>query len=133
MDVEFKAKVQERIESYLDAIESSGEFVVEQAPLVAQEYINWVFWQSTIYACVFAVASVATIVPAAVISWKMWKAEKKDVIEKGLPPLSPFPVAVGVILSFIFLVPLVINLMSATKAVVAPRVVLLEQIRELLP
>ncbi len=133
MDVEFKAKVQQRIESYLDAIESSGEFVVEQAPLVAQEYINWVFWQSTIYVCVFAVASVATIVPAVVISWKMWQREKKDVIEKGLPPLSPFPVAVGVILSFIFLVPLVTNLMSATKAVVAPRVVLLEQIKELLP
>lgn len=119
-------ELQTRITQYLDAIESSaetaGDFVVEQTPLLAQEYLAWMFWSNVFIAAL-------TLLVAAVcglICYLLIRASKKH----------PGVLAEAVFLSGFFgLVCVAIACTAAYDAIkvtVAPRVVLLEAVKDLL-
>ncbi|QDV61115.1 hypothetical protein [Crateriforma conspicua] len=134
----FSVEMQERISAYLDAVESSadvaGNFVLEQTPLVAQEFLAWTFWGSVINGCLWGVLLVALAVPAVKLLRYAWKF---DMSENGLkgetPPASVF--------AFLFLVVVLIGpatgaiseFRTAARTAIAPRVVLLEKVADMLP
>ncbi|MAT51534.1 MAG: hypothetical protein CMK32_10165 [Porticoccaceae bacterium] len=112
-------EIKQRINGYLDAVESAandaGGFVMDQAPLVAQEYVSWMFWSGMLLflTCLFAIL-VLVFVPI----WK-WKAIKENQME----PIIIAPLMVAVML----VTPAMIGGSQALKASVAPRVILLEK------
>lgn len=121
-------ELQERIEGYLDAVESSantaGEFAAEQVPLVAQEYLAWVFWGGV----VLLLAALVGILLSAVAAYVFWKTKDslKHVEANVLSAMAALALATG---SFIAAVPATYNIVKVT---VAPRVVLIEKAAELI-
>ena len=128
MNEEFKTDIESRITSYLDAIEASagtaGEFVAEQTPLVAQEYLAWLFWGSVMKS---AGLGVAFLLLSIVIYVAVRCMKKHEVWE--VSPFLAFPIFGLIFSSF----ELVRGLIQVVKVIVAPRVVLLEKVAELLP
>jgi hypothetical protein len=123
-------EIQQRISSYLDAIEKhaqgAGEFATEQAPIVAQEYLSWMFWNSTIIiaACALVITVCACIVYMSVRS-----------IVRTKDPWDDHPEALFLVFPIMFIffsvVHTVDNIQVSVKVKVAPRVVLLEKVAEL--
>ena len=121
--------IQERITGYLDAIEShadkAGDFIVEQTPLLAQEYLVWYWWE---HALVLAggVLFLLTVPFSIYLAYKVGKIfrEAEPVIGAGILAL------IGLIagLSMIWT-----STAHVIKVSVAPRVVLLEAAKDLLP
>lgn len=128
MDESIKNELKIRIESYLEAIESgasqAGEFVLKETPLVAQEYLAWTFWSSTLSAGTsFAVAVLSILVVK-----RLWGWVTKDAENHECAPLLVFPFGVLIPSIAIFGT----NAAMALKVSVAPRVVLLEKIGEMI-
>lgn len=134
MDESLKAEINERVMRYLDAIESSateaGSFIVDQTPLVAQEYLSWYFWE----AAIASMASVTGLIGLLVVTVLLCKAVKRNwqKIRQGYnEPLLIIPAAVlGVAFCSCGAIA-VTNVRMAVKVTVAPRVVLLEKVQEL--
>lgn len=125
--------IEERVSKYLDAMESmadkAGNFVADQTPLVAQEFLLWEFW-SAIFAAIGFV-----FVAAAIIAASRWVWNRRPEYVKGGLDNDPYwlvgCLAIAVFLSnFIFLVAAVNRATRAVKVRVAPRVVLLETVRD---
>lgn len=115
--------MQKRLLAFLDAVESqansAGQFVIEQTPLVAQEYLAWTFWHGCLMA---AVASI----PLA-IGLYLLRRFLRDPDGDAAPPLfvlALFGSIFGLSAAFY-------GIHSAVKVTVAPRVVLLEKVAEL--
>lgn len=124
-------ELQQRLTMYLDAIEASaskaGDFVVEQTPLLAQEYLAWEFWSSVM----LCAASALVLVVLCAVFLRVWWAVKaeKDFDFNDHPemmflviPLLFVALGVGCVAH---------NGANAVKVKVAPRVVLMEKIAEL--
>lgn len=107
---------QQRLIAYLDRIEStvnaSTEFVASQAPDVAQQYLAWVFWVSSVLGVVFIAVSIAFL---------LFAKSCRD--NEGC--------AISVIISVVAFVPAACCITEAIKVCVAPKVVILEKVSEL--
>ena len=121
---------QKRIDGYLGAIESAankaGEFVEEQTPLLAQEYLAWEFW-SSLAACVALFVLGVTLFAAIFVSWKR-------IVGDETYEDHPEVLVVAAILLAASILPLGFsaeNGFRALKVSVAPRVVLMEKVMEL--
>jgi hypothetical protein len=123
-------ELQRRISSYLDAIETyaqgAGEFATEQAPLVAQEYLSWMFWSSllTIAACALVI-TVCTCIMYSAVRYIVRSKDSWDDHPQALFLVFP------IMFIFFSAVHAVDNIHVAVKVKVAPRVVLLEKVVEL--
>lgn len=122
--------VRDRIEGYLDAIESAantaGGFVVEQAPHVAQEYLVWRFWSNVAIAIVCAVVIIVWLAYVRRI-WKLagdtvYHSINAEFATKVSGSLIMLPAVVGFLVSSF----------CAIKVCVAPRLVLLEKVSSLI-
>lgn len=108
--------------------EQAEGFVLEQAPLVVQEYIAWFFWQNAISVFIW----LAFAIPAGVIALRFGgrSIAKLDlsVNEARVDGRDALVVVSGVVLLFclLSLVRVVPDGKDAIKALVAPRVVLIE-------
>ena len=127
MNEEIKSEVGSRILSYLDAVESSassaGEFIAEQTPLVAQEYLAWCFWGAMLmFAFALFVIMFSVFLMRLAVKWY----RDDCTMEAGFFVLI---VAIGGMLLGSFMVALAAE--RAVKVSVAPRVVLLEKVAEL--
>ncbi len=116
------AEISSRLAKYLDVIESgvksSADFIQEQAPLVVQEFLAWRFW-SSVCTCVVMIAIIAMCV------YFCRKIHKR--MEPGDEPVFIIPVTIAAICA----VSLYFNAGAAIKVKLAPRLVLIEEIREL--
>ncbi len=126
----------ERILKFLaDDIQSGRDFVMEQAPLVVQEYLTWVTWYHGIWVvcCLIAVAVVA---PLGTHALKRFIAEANSHNEgsaekleaEGAATISGFVVIVAVALGGGFGC---YNAICLIKVLVAPRIVILEYLSKL--
>lgn len=109
------------------AAETVGNFATEQTPLFVQEMINWIFWDNTITASVifFGLAIVAGIfVKYAKIFFGREITESWDGVNIVLGSVA---IAIW---SIVFYLGVVEPSKQAVKAVVAPRVVVVEKISE---
>lgn len=112
--------------------QSAGDFAITQAPLAAQEFIRWEIVGHGITAGLFLISGIAMLV-CGLLGFRYLCNAKTD-WEKG--PTSNFFIAVaGCFLGFIALVGLlpdgIREAKQSIKAYVAPRVVLIEKISEL--
>lgn len=127
-----KSELEAKLLSYLEALESATKntegFLVEQMPLVAQEYIDWYFW-SSLGIAVFC----ATVVCFAVIIG-FWARMREIALEKAGCDVEQYVamVIIAILTTVGFLVGLLTSLYHVLKVVVAPRLVLLEKIHYLL-
>ena len=121
-------ELQKRMMDYLDSLESTVQqgsgFLVEQAPLVCQEYVDWVFWSGVLLAVPCAACAILLFAFAA---WAARKAIKSKEADSqwwlAMALLVLFGLTIGV--------PSVLGVGDAVKASVAPRVVVLEKLAEL--
>ena len=124
MDKTFTDSIQDRVEGYLDAIESTagtaGEFVVEQTPLVAQEYLAWVFWGSVFWASLMGVVILGiAIVFRKLFAWA-WAFDGSDDRTSIDPPATVFVVGGAVIILSLPVIAFVCSTLEAIRVTVAP-------------
>lgn len=121
----------ELLEWMKGAAEKGGDFVAEQAPLLATEIVAWHFWSSVFIATVAVVAAVAMF--ACSVCFYRWSRCKKWYSDPEVPidgdckeyHLAPSGILCALSL-FALLVVAVPCAYEAVKASVAPRIVLIE-------
>lgn len=124
-------EIKQRIESYLDTLEKGAntatEFAIEQAPLVVQEFLAWEFWSNV----TIAAFSLAAFIVAALAL----KFIRKVSLKKPFDDCDFFIVFVGSAISLAAIIISTLAFASSTrhavKAKVAPRIIILEKVREL--
>jgi hypothetical protein len=119
-----------RITSYLDAVEQSaskaGEFISEQTPLLAQEYLAWEYWSNAICMPFIALAAIAV---GILVAWMVRASKDASCMDREIA-LHGATVIGGLAFPVCALL-FGVCLMNAAKVVIAPRVVLMEAVKEL--
>lgn len=123
MNEELKNKMSEYLVVLERDLKSVKDFSAEQVPLVVQEYINWIFWQNCVIAF-FMVIMVAFLYRI----WK-WIMDEKDV--KDDTALKVFISCMAMLLVSIPSLQSLYSITQMIKTTVAPRVVIIEKISEL--
>lgn len=130
MNDEKKAALDRVMGLLADSIQEGKEFVLEQAPLVAQEMIAYGRWTGVIATVLLLTGTIACSV-GAVKLWKIWAA--CDYHSADIQLCGSF--VGGIILSIASIVCFCNSIcfaMETIKAFVAPRLYLLEQVSHLL-
>lgn len=122
MDIDLKAKLIEYLKTVESTVSDAGEFVKAELPMVVSEYVSWCLVSHSI-GCVL---SVIGAVLGAILSCKTWGWINKPNAD-GLEPLIVIPICfcLGCFAGSVQ------NGLQATKAYVAPRIIVLEKIHEL--
>lgn len=123
MNEELKNKMSEYLVVLERDLKSVKDFSAEQVPLVVQEYINWIFWQN----CVIAFFMVIMIA----ILYRIWKwiMDEEDVKDDIAPKV--FISCMAMLLASLPSIQLIDSTTKMIKTTVAPRVVIIEKISEL--
>ena len=121
-------ELQQRLKKYMDFIESSvketGDFVIEQSPLVIQEFLSWYFYSHLFFLIVSVVFGLIFISIA-------FYALKGPIINDNDDVDIIATIAVC-IFSIISILSILYNSYNLIKVTVAPRLVILEKISELI-
>jgi len=131
--MELNEKLQDsatKILTWVEAgVEKGGDFVAEQTPLVAQEYITLMRFQSMFY----CLLSVLALLCFATIIYKIlrWYSANNGPEDRNGEPVV-FSVFVCGIAQALFVAAFCSNFPTCLKAWVAPRVLLLEKLSDLL-
>ena len=145
----------DRVDQVLDCVmqvaSDAKGFALAQAPLVAQEIVSWTFWSSILYAavytllCVFAVLAIyvtARRLDATATSLKDDATQRnKDTTWAYIPPSDDVKMRyvgqfrlinlASVLVVCLFAGPIANSIGWAIKASVAPRVVLIEELKRM--
>ena len=128
-------ELQTRLTKYLDFLDTTAkdgtDFLIEQAPLVVQDFLTWEFWHHILYG-VWLLIIPALLLAALICGWiALYRYYSKGDAEHGEPAIM------GLLGSFIGLAIIasistcgIKHWLMALKIHVAPRVYLLEHIRE---
>ncbi len=124
MDIDLKAKLIEYLKSVESTVSDAGEFVKAELPLVVSEYVRWVLVSNFAGCCLCIIGFAVSMT----FTWKVWKwLCKPENANEGAEPVMILPV----ILLASSIGGIVATGMEATKAYVAPRVLVLEKLQEL--
>ena len=125
MDEEIKGRLTSYLETLEQATSTASEFVVAEAPAIAQEYLAWVFWSNLAYvvALVIALALLLRLVAAGI------KEEGKDILDQNVA-VSILGVC-SLVAAVISLAVLIHSAAMLLKVTISPRLVLLEKVSEL--
>ena len=128
IDDSLKQKLLEYANSLETKVDQVGNFAESEIPLVIQEYVCWLFYESV---CLAAILIGVMLVLGVVYRWlfiNMFKFHEKD--EETLGGQSVLTlVFLGI--SLVLLIPTSYNLIYAVKCCVAPRVIVLEKIMDI--
>jgi hypothetical protein len=117
---EIKTKMVEYLQTFEAGVKKAGEFSAEQAPLVVQEFLAWEITRNGLFAMVLAPLLLITVIIAFRIHAKAQDADEKMFVWLfAAIPLVMFGVGFGACAE------------RAGKAYIAPRIVVLEKISEL--
>lgn len=129
--IDFNEEINSRITGYLDAIQSSvdsaGKFTVDQMPIVAQEYLSWTMYESVIWMFASAIFIAATIGCVRLFWWM-----SRDADSVGKPLVRGIATVVGMLFSFLFLSMFLSSVIEIVKVQIAPRIVLIEKLSDLI-
>ena len=122
---------EQNINQAIDWLQKTGgqiqEFTAEQAPLYCREVVAWQLW-SSIAGVVGSLLIAAAAVYIAAKS-RRWIAENVQEVHPGAI-FGSMAILAAIVLSFVGIYQ---NAQSAIKAVVAPRMVIVEHLRGLKP
>lgn len=106
----------------LEYVEATESLVVDQAPLLIQEVLTYGFFYASFWCAFWAVLAVAAFV-GATWAWRLMVKNKED----------PFPAfLLGLFVGGGTLIGTFVCLFSAVKISVAPRLYLIEQLKDLM-
>jgi hypothetical protein len=131
MDEETKRRLLASLSNLIDWMEKAGQkggdFVAEQAPLVAQEIVRWKLWSS-----VFIAVFMIVLLIAALVTVK-WAFKGFGTIEdkETRVTMQVLSVLAGLALTIAVAIVVPVNAYEAIKAAVAPRLVILETLHGL--
>lgn len=116
---EIKQKMIEYLQSFEAGIKKAGEFTAEQAPLVVQEFLAWSFWSD--FAMAIVLSGLLAVGLRIVSGW--WpRLDEYDRIPIGM---------ISVFGTLILTAGVLVSAFGAAKVAIAPRIVVLEKISEL--
>jgi hypothetical protein len=117
---EIKTKMVEYLQTFEAGVKKAGEFSAEQAPLVVQEFLAWEIARNGLFAVVLGAALFGVLAVAYRLQSKTDDLELKFLIWLcSSVPLVAFAIGFGICAE------------NAGKAYLAPRIVVLEKISEL--
>lgn len=116
-------KLAESVETVLAWMEQGKDFATEQAPLLAQEIIRYEIFLSLFLGGLMLVALLASC-------WMAWQIKKrwKEVYDNDLEPLLFVPAVIGGASFF----SVVVNTAHLIRAIIAPRLVIIDALKDLL-
>lgn len=115
---------QETLEFTLETLQSTKEFVIEETPLVIQEFYNWEITSSIIWTSVWLAIFIISY-----FAIKKYKKKDKESYLDDSEEIFNFFAWVGVVSGGLFFI---IDLTDLIKIWVAPRVYLIEHISNLI-
>jgi hypothetical protein len=117
---EIKTKVVEYLQNFEAGVKKASEFSAEQAPLVVREFLAWEIARNSLFAIVLGAALLTVLVVAYRLQSKTDDPELKVILWLcAAVPLVGFGIGFGTCAE------------DAGKAYLAPRIVVLEKISEL--
>lgn len=110
---------------------SGASFVQEQAPLVAQELLAWTFWQAVIYMGISLVVIIVTFLSAKyacklIAECKCGNDEDRLLGKIAVTIMSILVMVMGFCIGCVYF-------LATMHVLIAPRVVILEKVKDLLP
>lgn len=106
---------------------TTGQFIQEQTPLLIQEYLNWVFWNNVI--TVFVI--LLFLIPSLIISVKtLRKTNFLGCFDHNWVITITFGM-ISFVSTMVFTIEGLSSIKEAIKVKVAPRVVIMEKLKEL--
>lgn len=113
------------VQQLMGYLNSSVEFVKEQAPEVIRQYLQWAFWSDliTIILCVIVIGAVSLLIRSIIV-----KSNRNEDVDEGLCVIAVF----GGIGSLFCTVTAIINIYDIIQITVAPKVYLLEHLAKFL-
>lgn len=126
MTDEMKAQLAQLLAFLNDSIKGGKEFVAEQAPQFVKEMLAWYFWESVIWIIIGVVVAIISYIA------------KRKIIESLDTKMYNYGESVtminaiyAVVMAIAFIV-ICSNVMEAVKVKVAPRVVLVDQVKAMI-
>lgn len=110
-------------------LETGAAFVKEQTPLLVQEYLKWTFWDAAVSAGVAAGIGILSIL----LVRKIIKSKKIEWDDEDQAIPAGVGVLIGCIITLIMGICTYNCTKTALKVAVAPRVVLVEMAKDLIP
>ena len=128
IDDSLKQKLLEYANSLETKVDQVGNFAESEIPLVIQEYVSWLFYESTCWA---AILVVIMLIVSVVYRWLFINLSKK--LEGNDDKLAAQSVVTGIFAGtlILLLIGMCQNLVYAVKCCVAPRVIVLEKIMDI--
>ena len=128
IDDSLKQKLLEYANSLETKVDQVGDFAESEIPLVIQEYVCWLFYEST---CLAAIWIGVMLVLSVVYRWLFVNWSK--ICERDDDKFGGQSVLTGIflVILFLMLLPISYNLIYAVKCCVAPRVIVLEKIMDI--
>jgi len=119
-------KINEALVILVELLKSTKDFVGDQAPKIAQEIINYTFYNNLIWSVLFSLLFI-TFTIISFISYKRFNSEKAET-DINYKEYYQITFIFSPIFSILFLILLVINLNDLLQCKVAPRMVILDYI-----
>lgn len=139
MEEQLKEKGIQYLSNMLDNLQKGSDFVVEQTPLVVQEYLTWNLWEYALY-------SVAFLIPIIII-WSLYRFWWNRIKDVELPKVGKYLsyghtefdqgdrtalrwvwISINWALTVLFLCVSFAHMLGAVKIWLAPRVFLIEKL-----
>lgn len=122
--MEINEELKKKMVEYLDQLETNlksvKDFGAEQVPLLVQEYLNWLFW-SNIGLTIIGAMIFTTIIIGAFKVYKFCRQTDDRVMT----------IILSGVVSVVGLIPFFTGIHNAAKVHIAPRVVILEEVTNL--
>jgi len=128
IDDGLKQKLLEYANSLETKVDQVGNFAESEIPLVIQEYVCWLFYEST---CLAAIWIGFMLVLGVVYRWLFVNWSKMCEREDDKLGGQSFLTGIFLTILFIMLIPMSQYLVYAVKCCVAPRVIILEKIMDI--
>lgn len=123
--MEINEELKKKMVEYLTVLERDlktvKDFSAEQVPLLVQEYLNWIFWSN----CFGAILALIAMIIVAIIWRKIYKTADGDTADQILTLIM------GSLFMVAFSIPMFAHFTQAAKVHIAPRVVIIEKVSEI--
>ncbi|WDI44761.1 hypothetical protein [Bremerella sp. P1] len=128
MDEQVKERLVDSLDKVMQWAEGAEEFVLEQAPLVAQEIVAWKFYEGLCWGIVLATVIVAVLTAAAIACWVII-SNSEDSEGKVFAVFPPLFAAFPIVPATVCLAQCVVQ---SVQACVAPRLVIIDYLSQLM-